>query len=143
MGLMNKKKDIKEVEVVETVITEPVVVDPVKPVELVEAVTQPVVEPDVKIVEDIKEVEPAVRPRNVSKKVTLQTGENGITDLRVPFGYNTTWGEDKVVTQRVAAKTRIEIAIPDECDLNKWVSYYKQLSTLGVRVIQFGTFEEA
>lgn len=139
MGAFTKKKEVKEVETVVEKLDD--VLDTTKPEPVVDT-TSPV-EPDVIVVESVKDVKPVVRPRKVSKKVVLQIGETGITDLRIPFGFNTTWGEDKVVTQRIAPNTRIEVSIPNECDLNKWVMYYKQLSTIGVRVIQFGTFEEA
>ena len=78
----------------------------------------------------------------MSKKIVLRSGVTGLTDLRIPFGFNALWKEDKVVTQRLAANTQIEILIPDECDLNKWVNHYKQLAPLGLRVVRFGTFEE-
>jgi predicted nuclease with TOPRIM domain len=72
------------------------------------------------------------------KKIVLNSGKTAINDLRVPVGFDKMWNEDKVVTVLVKAKSVIEIVIPEECDLNKWVSYYNQLKPLGIKVQSFG-----
>ncbi len=119
---------VEAVEVTEVIISDEVA-DVVSPVEAV-------------VKSDTEIVEPIVHPRKTSKKIVLHIGPSGIADLRIPFGYNTLWKEDKVVTQRVAANTQLEVAIPEECDLQRWVRYYKQLAVLGINIVKFGTFEE-
>lgn len=137
MGILNSRKakdtDIKQEDVISTETSVPEVTPEMPVAALVEE----------KLSEPVESIEPIVHPRKAVKRIIISTGETGLTALRVPFGFNTVWNEDKVVTQRVPARTRVELLIPDECDLTKWVNYYKQLAVLGVRVIKFGTFEEA
>ena len=77
-------------------------------------------------------------PKPVLKKITITTGKADIDGLRYPIGVDKTWKEDKVSIKRVKAFSNIEIIIPEECDLGKWVNYYRSLSSLGVKVIKFG-----
>jgi hypothetical protein len=79
--------------------------------------------------------------RKTVKKIHLITGPVAISDLRMPIGFDAVWGEDKVIAQRIGSHARLEVIIPDECNLPKWVTYYRSLAKLGIGIVGFGTEE--
>ena len=97
--------------------------------------------PVVLITNDEDKIHVVVPKRKVVQKITIISGKARLMGLRIPIGYSTEWKEDKIITQTVEANARMDIIIPDQCDLKKWVKYYQSLRVLGIQVLKFGLEE--
>jgi len=82
-----------------------------------------------------------VPQRKMVKKIYLTVGKVALADLRAPVGYDFVWNEDKVTMYRIKPNTPLEIVIPEECSLTRWVGYYRSLGSLGIQVVKFGSEE--
>lgn len=132
-----KKKEVVEVvldEVVQEAVEEVLAVIEEDVVKALDIKEEPKVE-EPKVEVKKPEAKPA---KKAVKKIVLASGKTDIDGLRHPIGFDNKWKEDRVSIKRIRANTSIEIIIPEECDLNKWVKYYRSLSALGIKVIKFG-----
>lgn len=105
---------------------------------------EPVVEEVNKVEEVTEEKEAEVTPvveekvADESRCLVIKLKCNyGISDLRIPVGYNETFSEDSIVTSRIEPYRIITIKIPLKCDNKKWYEYYKSLSNLGVVILEY------
>ena len=89
----------------------------------------------------LKEAPAPLITKRVAQVIYLEVGPVAIADLRCPFGFSKEWNEDMVKTFRVAANTKISVALPEGCDVKKWVNYYRQMATLGLRIVRVSTEE--
>lgn len=89
----------------------------------------------------LKEAPAPLITKRVAQVIYLEVGPVAIADLRCPFGFSKEWNEDMVKTFRVAANTKVSVALPEGCDVKKWVNYYRQMATLGLRIVRVSTEE--
>lgn len=135
---MARTKKVVE-EVIEAVeMTElDVIEDTVAVEELVEVIAE---EPVVEVAEVEEEPAPAIieEVKAKIKKIVIETGPVAIADFPYPIGFDLTWNEDIVNRVTAAAGRKLEIIIPAECDLKKWVNHYRQFASLGAKILMFG-----
>ena len=154
---MAKKNPVIEVAdaIADEVVEEVLVADAAGVAFLPEAETEDKIEPNLEVeavitisqddLEDLsvvlKEAPAPLIAKRAAQVIYLEVGPVAIADLRCPVGFSKEWNEDMVKTFRVAANTKVSVALPEGCDVKKWVNYYRQMATLGLRIVRVSTEE--